>query len=133
MNIQPLSQKESNELLGTLFPNGLGGSDIKSELVPNGWKNSTFSVAFHPSVEQSYKEYIKMSRNLNRLSDEKEEPETTFDEFKEDFEEKPVKPEQELRELMGLCLWDIISDNHDIVTQADKLLILVLFARQQGL
>ena len=30
-------------------------------------------------------------------------------------EETPVEPERECQELVGLCLWDIFSDNHEVI------------------
>jgi len=119
MNGNRLTEKESTRFLEELFPSGLAGSDIKKELVPEGWENSPLKAAFHPSPEQQFEEYIRMSRNLKNLtgkqkSGSKDEEEPDFEEFCKNLKDHPIQPEQELRELMGLCLWDVFSD-HEIL------------------
>lgn len=42
-------------------------------------------------------------------------PEPTLDDVRRDYEPSPVNQEEEVPELVGLCLWDIFSDNHDII------------------
>jgi hypothetical protein len=32
-----------------------------------------------------------------------------------EYEPSPVNPEEEVTELVGLCLWDTFSDNHDVI------------------
>lgn len=126
MNKNRLTEKESTEFLEELFPSGLAGSDIKNELVPVGWVNSPLKAAFHPSPEQQFNEYIRMSRNLKNLSGKqktgsKDEKEPDFEEFCKDLKDHPVEPKRELRELMGLCLWDVFSDNHEVFASHGRL------------
>lgn len=121
-----LTEKESTEFLEELFPSGLAGSDIKNELVPGGWEKSPLKAVFHPSPEQQFKEYIRMSRNLKNLSgkqktESKDEEEPGFEEFCKDLKNHPVEPNREIRELMGLCLWDVFSDNHEVLTSDGRL------------
>lgn len=120
MNKNHLTEKENTDFFEKLFPSGLAGSDIKNELVPEGWVNSPLKAVFHPSPEQQFSEYIRMSRNLKDLSGKqktgsKEEEEPKFEEFCKDLKDHPVRPEQEVRELMGFCLWDVFSDNHEVL------------------
>jgi len=121
MNENRLTEKESADFLDELFPSGLAGSDIKNELMPKGWENSPLKAVFHPSPEQQFKEHIRMSRNLKRLSGKQkagsiDEEEPDFEEFCKGLKDHPVEPEQELRELMALSLWDIFSDYHEVLT-----------------
>lgn len=121
-----LTEKESTEFLEELFPSGLAGSDIKNELVPEGWVNSPLKAAFHPSPEQQFNEYSRMSRNLKNLSGKQktgseDEEEPDFEEFCKDLKDQPVEPNREIMELMGLCLWDVFSDNHEVFASDGRL------------
>ena len=46
------------------------------------------------------------------------EPEPTLDEIRNEYRAETVDVQEEVTELVGLCLWDVFSDNHD-VTAAD--------------
>lgn len=32
-----------------------------------------------------------------------------------EYQPEPVKSDEEVTELVGLCLWDVFSDNHDVI------------------
>jgi hypothetical protein len=126
MNENCLTEKESIDFLEVLFPSGLAGSDLKNELVPEGWEHSPYKVVFHPPPEQLFNEYIRMSRNLKNLSGKqktgsKDEEEPDFEEFCKDLKDHPVEPNRELRELMGLCLWDVFSNNHEVLASDGRI------------
>jgi len=38
-----------------------------------------------------------------------------------DYEPRPVQRDEEVTELVGMCLWDIISDNHEVITADGRL------------
>lgn len=114
MNTDSLSWEECRELINELFPNGFTGEDVKKDIVPEGWDNSPLKKFFHPLPEQRYKEYVQMKRNIIELIGEDEEIET-FEQFEAEYDDTPVEPERELRELVGLCLWDVFSDNHEVI------------------
>jgi len=46
--------------------------------------------------------------------------------------ESPVEPERECRELVGLCLWDVFSDNHEVVADDGRGLDLGSMRRSGG-
>jgi hypothetical protein len=119
------SDEELAGLFRRLFPGGLGGADVEAELVPEGWSDSPFVRCFHPTVERAYEEYRQVHENLRELTRDRpgaagnaagpgsEEPESLA-EFQARFTPAPVEAKQELTDLVGLCVWDIFSDNHDV-------------------
>jgi hypothetical protein len=102
-----------------LFPQGFAGQDALQELAPEGWHKSPLLAVFHPSVEQVYQESLALHRNmlaLRRPDDTSaSRPEPTLAEIAANYREHAVEVEREVRELVGRCLWDIFSDNHDVV------------------
>ena len=124
-----LSDDECRELFDTLFPEGFAGPDVQAELAPEGWEASPLKAVFHPSPEQVYEESVQMHRNIQRLKKKQQEgeeeageeadgKEPTLAEIEADWQDPPADPEREVRELVGMCVWDIFSDNHE-VTAAD--------------
>src|SRR3989442_13790213 len=39
----------------------------------------------------------------------------TLEDVRREYEPEPVQADSELTELVGLCLWDIFSDNHEVI------------------
>jgi hypothetical protein len=118
-----LTEDELHELFTRLFPQGWAGADVMAELAPTGWAASPLAAVFHPSARQLYDESIRMRRNLENLPFKRKEdappppPEPTFEEFEASYEPGPVEPERECQELVGLCLWDIFSANHNVFAE----------------
>jgi hypothetical protein len=106
-----------------LFPHGFAGPDVVRELAPGGWENSPLLAVFHPSVDQLFEETLAMHRNLGNLrrpdDPRPRPPEPTRDEIARDHREHPIEVEREVRELVGWCLWDLFSDNHEVVAEED--------------
>jgi hypothetical protein len=102
-----------------LFPHGFAGPDVLHELAPEGWENSPLLAVFHPSPTQSYEESLRFHRNLLKLRRPNDErpvpPEPTLHEVARDYRERPIEVDQEVRELVGECLWDVFSDSHEVV------------------
>ena len=48
-------------------------------------------------------------------------PEPTLEEVRKDYEPSPVQQDDEITELVGLCLWDIFSDNHEVIAVDGRL------------
>jgi hypothetical protein len=111
-----------------LFPHGFADADVLAEIAPEGWEHSPLLACFHLSVEQLF-ERVAIHRNLEEwrhLARRRKgsaalepRPEPTLDEVRRECEPSPVNQEDEVTELVGLCLWDIFSDNHDVVA-ADR-------------
>ncbi len=87
---------------------------------PKGWQNSPLFLAFHPTPQQRYAEALRFHRNLGNLFKAKGEArasrEPQFEDFLNEKQEESVAPRKELVALLGHCLWDIFSNNHDVVS-----------------
>jgi len=107
-------------LLKKLFPLGFGGADVLRELAPEGWERSPLHSVFHPTPEKVLEESLRLHHNLRELiqarGKEDDSPVPTLDSVKASYKETPIEPTREAGELLGMCLWDVFSDNHDVVT-----------------
>jgi hypothetical protein len=123
--VKRLSDDELHALFDRLFPRGFAGPDVLDEIAPNGWERSPLSACFHPSVERLLEERLLMHRNLEELRrirrrrdgdlSDAPSPEPTLDDVRREYEPSAVKQAEEVTELVGLCLWDIFSDNHEVI------------------
>ena len=110
--------------LAALFPHGWAGPDVLGELAPAGWAASPLSRVFHPSAEQQLEEAVRIRRNLADFPRRPDAPppeptpEPTLADFDGEYEPGDYHPARECQELVGLCLWDIFSDNHEVRTAA---------------
>jgi len=124
------TEEESFALLRDLFPEGLGGADVRAVLCPDGWRSSPLRLGFRPTPEQQFEEALRWHENFLRLRElgGKKQPtaplpppdpppdrETFLAEARARPDTQDEPDERELARLVGLCLWDILSDNHDIV------------------
>lgn len=117
-----LDTDELNAAFDELFPKGLSGDDVKRILAPQGWANSPLLAVFHPSPQQQFEESTRMHENLASLrkpGDTKplSEP-PTLEEFTADAGPPEIRADEEVCRLVGMALWDVFSDNHE-VTDAD--------------
>jgi len=121
-----LSRRELDELFDRLFPHGVAGSDVVSEIAPDGWERSPLLACFHPSIERIFEETLHVHRNIESLltawsrregatETRASRPEPTLEEVRREYQPSPVQEIEELTKLLGLCLWDVFSDNHDVV------------------
>jgi hypothetical protein len=126
-----LTDRELHSFFDRLFPHGFAGADVLAEIAPEGWEQSPFLACFHPAVEQLFEERLAMHRNLEhlrRLGRRREgtaaldpRPEPTVEDVRREYEPSPVNEQEEVTELVGLCLWDIFSDNHDVIAPDGRL------------
>ena len=122
-----LSDPELKALFDSLFPHGLAGADVLGEIAPESWEQSPLLACFHPSVERVFEERMQMHRNFEELRRARSRrdnvveahdgslPEPTLEDVRREYQPQPVRQDEELTELVGLCLWDVFSDNHDVV------------------
>ncbi len=121
-----MSDGELRAFFDRLFPSGFAGPDVLAEIAPEGWEQSPLLACYHPSAEQVFKERLQIHRNLEELvatrrarePDKLElapRPEPTIEEVRAEWKETPVKAAEEVAELVGLCLWDVFSDNHEVI------------------
>lgn len=126
-----LTGRELHALFDELFPHGFASADVLAEIAPGGWEHSPLLACFHPSVEQLFEERVTIHRNLEewrQLGRRREgttalepRPEPTLEDVRREYEPSPVNEEEEVTELVGLCLWDIFSDNHDVIAADQRL------------
>lgn len=132
------SEAECIEEFHRLFPQGLAGEDVLAEIAPAGWEKSPLTSAFHPTLDQVYEEAVGFHENLENLpwskaGDKKEKrPAPTREEIAAEFEETPIEPRHECAQLVGECLWDIFSDNHEVVAPDRRVLDLGSFRASAG-
>jgi hypothetical protein len=100
---------------------------VVAEIASNGWERSPLLACFHPSVERVFEERLQLHRNMEGLRsagnrrngtaqpDVAPLAEPTLEEVRREYQPQPVRPREELTELAGLCLWDVFSDNHDVI------------------
>jgi hypothetical protein len=129
-----MSGKERNErytheecltLFASLFPNGFFGEDVLAEIAPEGWTDSTLHFVFHPTLDQVHWEHVQLHRNLRQLlgcgKDHPQEPEPSLEDVRSTYEDSLVEIEREVRELVAKCLWDVFSNEHDVVDRYGRL------------
>jgi hypothetical protein len=127
------------EMLGfftRLFPGGLRHPVLLEELCPDGWDRSPLFACMHPSPERCYEEHCELHQTMKSLDDDlrarlpagqrdceiPEEPELSYEEYLAEYPEEtmPLTAEAmvaEPAELLGLCLWDVFGDNHQVITE----------------
>lgn len=124
--VKRLTDAELKEFFDPLFPHGFAGADVLAEIAPEGWEKSPLLACFHPLVEQVFKERVQVHRNLEGLIGMRRErvpdnpklvpkPEPTLEEVRADWQDKAIAVREEVTELVALCLWDVFSDNHEVI------------------
>lgn len=120
-----------------LFPLGWAGADVLAELAPDGWAKSPLAAVYHPLAAQVHEEQVRMASNLAALGRKPDSPPPpplpTLEEVTAEFEDSPVEPERECQELLGRCLWDVFSDNHEVFAANGRQLDLGSHRRAGGL
>ncbi len=116
-----MTDVELKAFFDQLFPKGFRGAEVMAEIVPEGWERSPFLACFHPSVEQVFNECLRIHRNIEGLKNSDQNnvtrSEPTIENIRSEWEETPVKAIEEVTELVGRCLWDIFSDNNEVVAK----------------
>ena len=126
-----LSDAEQTAFFDRLFPHGFAGADVLAEIAPDGWEKSPLLACFHPSPEQVFKEALQIHRNLEGLMRPRREhepdesspaprPEPTLAEIRAQWKDEPVNVAEEVPHLLGLGLWDVFSDNHEVIAAAGR-------------
>lgn len=121
-----LTDAELKDFFARLFPHGFAGADVLAEIAPGGWEMSPLRACFHPSPEQVFKERLRIHRNIEELVRSRRarepdnlklapRPEPTLEEVRAEWQETAVKVVEEATELVGQCLWDVFSDNHEVI------------------
>jgi len=99
---------------------------VVDEVAAEGWQQSPLLACFHPSVQQVFKESVQLQRNVQALRDawrprDASRPdvaplaEPTLEQIRSEHRPDPAKPHDEVTDPVGLCLWDVFSDNHEVI------------------
>jgi hypothetical protein len=134
-------------LFNNLFPLGLAGEDLMEALAPNGWDHCELRF-HHPSLEQAYADFIERKawlkahfRDLPQKTKQKVRVHyEAYDKIPFEYSSTPYKPEEELKEMVGRCLWDIFSYHNWVIKKkafelgsfAGSAKCIDLFDRPQG-
>ncbi|MEX2316392.1 MAG: hypothetical protein WD669_04510 [Pirellulales bacterium] len=136
-------------IFAELFPHGFDGADVLAELAPEGWEHSPLVAVFHPSPERVYEESVRMHENMEQFfasraqaasADEgggarppREQPAAPdLEKIRAEHQAQPIEPERELRELVGRALWDVFSDNHEVMGADGRVVDLGSFRASGG-
>jgi hypothetical protein len=114
-----LSEEECREEFARLFPVGPGSADLMSELAPDGWDHSLLRYCFHPTPERLYEEAVGVHERMEEMfpaRDPEPTPAPTMADIVARHTDPPTEPQRELAELLGKCVWDVFSDNHEVIT-----------------
>jgi hypothetical protein len=143
------SHDERRALFAELFPNGFDGADVLAELAPDGWERSPLVAVFHPSPERVYEESVRMHANMEQLiasrakagsegeenvekgGGERREP-PDLEKIRAEYQAEPIDAPRELRELVGRALWDVFSDNHEVIGADGRVVDLGSFRASGG-
>jgi len=141
--IEPMSESiryeetECVAVFNRLFPHGFAGEDVLREIAPEGWERSPLLAVFHPSVEQVFRECVQSHENIQSLWGRREDhrpasPPPTREQFERDFHPSPVEAAREVRDLVGMCVWDVFSDNHEVADLEGRVVDLGSFRATGG-
>lgn len=120
------TETELAHFFDRLFPQGVAGPDVLQDIAPEGWGSSPLLACFHPSVEKLYRETLQIHRNVEQLRLMRHEqespglafslsPEPTYEEVIAEWTETEVDARKEGTDVVGMCLWDVFSDNHEVI------------------
>jgi hypothetical protein len=121
-----LTDAELKNLFDRLFPFGFAGADVVREIAPEQWENSPFLACFHPSPQQVFDQRLRRHRRMQELGRTRRRrgnpefpkpvpsPVPTMEQVLSEWKEQPVNVTEEVTELVGRCLWDVFSDNHEV-------------------
>jgi hypothetical protein len=119
-----MTETEVDALFDLLFPHGFAGQDVLDEIAPEGREQSQLLACFHPSVERVFEERLMFHRTTEgwrQLARKRQgqtiegQPQPTLEDVRREYKPLPVEANEEVTELVGMCLWDVFSDNHDVI------------------
>jgi hypothetical protein len=96
--------------------------ELLQTVAPDGFANSSLTLIFHPTPEQQYEEYCRMSKNIAGLQKTLKQqadikPTISFEEFIKDLKNEPVDEQYEIVSIFGDCIWNIFSNNHTVFNE----------------
>lgn len=106
------------ELLNKIFDDARA---LLAAIAPEGWSRSPYVLFLHPATQQQYEEYKRISENINRLAKDKDKKLEAgqVDDYKQDDLDNLPEVE-EFQYVLGLVLWDVFSNNHEVFSCGDN-------------
>lgn len=131
------SDDECSAALDALFPGGPATDDVLRTLAPGGWARSPLVAVAHPSVEQVHAEAVQLHRNIQGLTRGRGDaaptrPEPALEETRSGHQATPIDERGECGELVTRCLWDVFSDNHEVLAPDGRVVDLGSFRGSAG-
>jgi len=114
------TDSEGIELLKFIFTDSV---DLYKKLAPDGWERSEYVHFLHPTPEQQFEEHKRISSRLNALgkkSTETEEEKYTLNDFTQDDLDN-ISAYEEFLYILGLTVYDVFSNNHEVVGSDNKI------------
>jgi len=111
------TEQECIDLFHELFKDR---DQLLKKLAPEGWEKSELFLVHHPTSQQRYEEALTIHNNLRNLFGRDKDASDNDPPKREDFQEDPldlalIDPMQEWIEIWGRCLWDVFSNNHEVI------------------
>lgn len=79
---------------------------------------------------------MQLHRNLQSLcrgdTERSLQPPATRDEIAREFKQTSIETDREIRELVGKCVWDLFSDNHEVIDSDQRVVDLGSFRATGG-
>ena len=123
--VEDWNNKSDEECIGLLHKIFADNEALLKSIAPDGWEKSQCIHFFHPTPEQQLAEYNRISDNLARLGKKTDkvadnEPRKTLSDFQMDNLEN-VNTREEFIRILGEAIWDIFSDNHEVIAEDGKI------------
>jgi hypothetical protein len=131
-----LSEAECFAEFDRFFPHGFAGDDVIREIAPQGWANTPLLAVFHPSAEQVHEECVRIHRNMQSFArpghGAAPTPEPNLEKLTKKHVASAIDVEEEVRRLVGQCLWDLFSESHEVVASDGRIVDLGSFRGSGG-
>ncbi len=93
-----------------------GRAEVKRRPIP---REPRAAVQLHRNIEKLRNGRPRRDNDVQESERASSEP--TLEKVRREYQATPVRSHEEVTELVGLCLWDVFSDNHDVITADGRL------------
>lgn len=115
--MEPVTNVEIIELLNQIFDNS---KTLLASIAPNGWCFSAYTNFFHPTPKQQFEEEKALHERLNKLSKNQTPIKSiNLDKYQQD-ELKDILETEEFQYVLGLSVYDIFSNNHEVYSNDNR-------------
>lgn len=115
--MESVSNIEITELLNRIFDNS---KTLLALIAPNGWQFSAYINFFHPTPKQQFEEEKALRERLNKLAKNQTPIEgINLDKYQQD-DLNDISETEEFQYVLGLCVYDIFSNNHEVYSNDNR-------------